>query len=205
MVDEKRQKQNGKLFEGQSWPEYTLITRKTPRRRRTLGGWRRERAAGRARPRPRPRGSDRRTPAAPSRPRTLTLARTRSSGPAMFREAAAAQPRQPRRRGQARNRAPPSSFPVATPPSPVRTRGKAGAGGFTPGTSASAWPSLSLSSSPLQPPVTPPEPGLKTSPVSVRLSPQPPRSQDSVAPQLAATRARDTRGHVTTAGTGRAA
>nr|XP_037838984.1 translation initiation factor IF-2-like [Chlorocebus sabaeus] len=82
----------------------------------------------------------------------------------------------PRRRGQARNRAPPSSFPVATPPSPARTRGKAGAGGFTPGTSASAWPSLSLSSSPLQPPVTPPGPGLKTSPVSVRLSPQPPRS-----------------------------
>lgn len=111
----------------------------------------------------------------------------------------------PRRRGQARNRAPPSSFPVATPPSPARTRGKAGAGGFTPGTSASAWPSLSLSSSPLQPPVTPPGPGLKTSPVSVRLSPQPPRSQDRAAPRLAATRARDTCGHVTPAGTGRAA
>nr|XP_039319823.1 arabinogalactan protein 1-like [Saimiri boliviensis boliviensis] len=111
----------------------------------------------------------------------------------------------PRRRGKARNRAPPSSFPVATPPSPARTRDKAGAGGFTPGTSASAWPSLSLSSSPLQTPVTPPEPGLKTSPVSVRLSPQPPRSQDSASPRLAAARARDTCGHVTPAGTGRAA
>ena len=46
----------------------------------------------------------------------------------------------------ARNRAPPSSSPVATPPSPSRTQGTAGAGGFTPCTRASARPSLSWSS-----------------------------------------------------------
>lgn len=67
----------------------------------------------------------------------------------------------------ARNRAPPSSSPVATPPSPAQTPGTAGAGGSTPGTKASAPPSLSCSPPPPpQPPRTPPRPGSKTSPVS---------------------------------------
>lgn len=95
---------------------------------------------------------------------------------------------------RARNRAPPSSSPVATPPSHSRTWGTVGTGGFTPWTSASALPSLSLSSSQLHPPRTPPRPGLKTSPVSVRLSPQPPSSKDSAARRFAAAWARDTAG-----------
>lgn len=99
----------------------------------------------------------------------------------------------------ARNRASPSSSPVATPPSPSQTWSTADAGDFSSWSSASVLSSLSLSSSPLQPSLTLPKPSLKTSPVSVRLSPQPPRSQGSADWRLAVEQARDF------SGTGRAA